>query len=295
MSASSPVSLSVVVTTYEWPEVLDVVLRSLSEQANRDFEVVVADDGSTPETRTVVEGWQRGFPVRLAYVRQDDKGSRQARARNLGTLHARGEFLVFLDGDLLLRRGFVEAVHRATVPGWFLTSKRLNLSEQLSERVLGEHLPVWRWSAMRWLVAHPRELISDARRREPNRPGMILPIRDRRRPWRKGQPEFAPPYNLYGVVGMWRADLERVNGFDTRFVGWGEEDVDLALRLRRAGLRCGWPGPRATLLHFWHPDRNETSSGNWPLVRETESSSRVEAVEGLRELARELAGQDVNS
>jgi GT2 family glycosyltransferase len=283
-------SLSIVVTTYEWPEALDVVLRSLSEERDDGFEVVVADDGSAPETRAVVETWRRTFPVRLGYVRQEDEGSRQARSRNLGALQANGAFLVFLDGDSLVRRGFVEAVRRAMLPGWFLTSKRLNLGVRLSERVLADETPVWRWSALRWLVTHPRELVSAARPREPNRPGMILPLRDRRRPWRERQPEFAPPYNLYGCfVGMWREDLERVNGFDMRFVGWGEEDVDLNVRLRRAGLRCGWPGPHATLLHLWHPDRNEVSSGNWPLVRETEASSRVEAVEGLRELERELA------
>lgn len=295
MSTSSPLSLSVVVTTYEWPEALDVSLRALSEQRNEDFEVVVADDGSGPETVAVVERWQSAFPVRLALVRQADEGSRQARARNLGTLEARGEFLVFMDGDCVVRRGFVEAVRRASLPGWFLASKRLNLGERLSGRVL-EGAPVWRWSAARWLLTHPGELSSHPRRREPNRVGMLLPVRDRRRPWREGQPEFAPPYNLYGsFMGVRRADLERVNGFDMRFVGWGEEDVDMALRLRRAGLRCGWPGPGATLLHLWHPDRNETSSGNWPLVRETESSSRVEAIEGLRELERALASERVNA
>jgi glycosyltransferase involved in cell wall biosynthesis len=283
-------TLSIVVTTYEWPEALDVVLRSLSEQKDDEFEVIVADDGSASETRALVEAWTTTFPVELGYVRQDDRGSRQARSRNLGALQAKGAFLVFLDGDSMVRSGFVRAVRRAMLPGWFLTSKRLNLSAELSEQVLAHHLPIWRWSALRWLAAHPRELVSDARPREPNRPGMILPLRDRRRPWRDGQPEYAPPYNLYGCfIGMWRKDLERVNGFDMRFEGWGEEDVDVNVRLRRAGLRCGWPGPRATVLHLWHPDRNETSSGNWPLVRETESSGLVEAVDGLRELARELA------
>ena len=82
--------------------------------------------------------------------------------------------------------------------------------------------------------------------------------------------------------------------FDASYVGWGEEDVDMGLRLRRAGLRCAWAGPQTSLLHLWHPDRNETSSGNWPLYRETEASGRVGAVEGLRELRRELAQERVS-
>ena len=54
---------------------------------------------------------------------------------------------------------------------------------------------------------------------------------------------------------MRREDFERVNGFDMRYEGWGEEDIDLAVRLRRLGLRCGWPGPQGTLLHLWHESR----------------------------------------
>jgi GT2 family glycosyltransferase len=295
MSTSSPVSLSVVVTTYEWPEALDVCLQSLSEHRGEDFEVVLADDGSGAETSAVVERWQSAFPVRLVYVRQEDEGWRQARGRNLGALSSQGDYLVFLDGDALVRRGFVRAVRRAALPGWFLASKRLNLSSHLSTRVLEDELPVWRWSLLRWLVTHPGELVSPARPRERNRPGVLLPLRDRRRPWRGGSEEFSPPHNGYGfLTGVSRTDLERVNGFDASYVGWGEEDVDMGLRLRRAGLRCGWAGPQTSLLHLWHPDRNETSSGNWPLYRETEASGRVEAVEGLRELRRELAQERVS-
>jgi len=291
MSTGDTRSLSIVVTTYEWPAALELVLRSLSEAVDRHCEVVVADDGSGPSTAAVVERWQGLFPVHLGYVRQDDHGWRQARSRNLGALTARGEYLVFIDGDALVRPGLVSALRRAMIPGWFLASKRLNLSNALTERILGEDLPVWRWSAIHWLVLHPRELLSSARAREPNRPGVLLPLRDQMRPWRSNAADFTPPHHGYGfLTGLWRTDLERVNGFEARFIGWGEEDVEMGLRLRRAGLRCGWAGPGTSLLHLWHRDRYETTSGNWPLYRETESSARLEALDGLRELACELAG-----
>ena len=84
-----------------------------------------------------------------------------------------------------------------------------------------------------------------------------------------------------------RGDFERVNGFDARYEGWGHEDVDLAVRLGHAGLRCGWPGPRATMLHLWHPERTHAAGVNAGLLGETRDSGRIEAVEGLRELAAE--------
>jgi GT2 family glycosyltransferase len=286
-------TLSVVVKTYDWPEALDVVLRSLSEEEDADFEIVVADDGSGPRTADVVESW-RGRFRRIVRAWQADRGFRLARAQNLAALEAEGDFLVFLDGDAVPRRGFLQAVRRAALPGWFLTTKRVNLSQRLTGRVLEDGMPLWRWSALRWLVTEPRSLVSAPRPREPNRPGMLVPIRDRRRPWRSRQPEFAPPYDLYGcLMGIWREDFERVNGFDARFAGWGEEDVDMAVRLRRAGVRCGWPGPRATLLHLWHLDRVRTA--NMPLLRETQRGDRSEAVEGLRELRAELARERVEA
>jgi hypothetical protein len=71
-----------------------------------------------------------------------------------------------------------------------------------------------------------------------------------------------------------------------RFVGWGDQDVDLAVRLGRLGLRCGYAGPRSAMLHLWHPSQMTVSRPTWLLLEETKASDRIEAVEGVRELAR---------
>jgi glycosyltransferase involved in cell wall biosynthesis len=292
VSSSAHPSLTVVIATYEWSQALDVVLTALWEEQDRDLDLVVADDGSGPETHAVVKSWRGRFGERLRHVWQPDEGFRLARARNLAALGARGDFLVFIDGDAIPRRGFLAAVRRAALAGWFLSSKRLNLSPQLTRRVLEERLPVWRWSAIEWLARAPEELF-DSRGRA-NRPGVLLPIRDQRRPWRKRQPEFTPPYVSGFFIGVWRQDFERANGFDARFLGWGGEDQDLANRLRGLGLRCGWPGPRATMVHLWHPTRKATTS-YLALVDETVATARLEAVEGLRELAVQMEEDQVRA
>ena len=282
------------IATYEWPEALDVMLEALSGQLDSSFEVVVADDGSGPDTKDVVDRWRPAFGGDLSHSWQPNDGYRRARSLDLAALAATGSYLVFLDGDYLPRRRFIEAARRAALPGWFLASKRLNMSAGLSGRVLREHVPVWRWSTLRWFSTAPREVLVAPR--EAGRPGLLAPLRDRRRPWRPEQPDFAPPYDGYGFcLGISRGDFERANGFDTRFTGWGGEDVELAIRLRRAGLRCGWPGAQATLLHLWHEQRKGTTSSNRPLVDETKSSSRVEAVAGLREVAAEVAQQELEA
>ena len=291
MSGLRRPTVSVVVVTYEWPEALDIVLRALSEQSDRDFEVVVADEGSGPETARVVRSWQPEFEGCLEHVWHEDVGYRRARILNLGARRAQGEYLVFIDGDSVPRRRFIESLRHAAIPGWFVASKRLNMSEPFSRRVIDERRPVWRWSALRWLIGSPREVFA-SHRETGRRPGVLLPIRDRRHPWRPDSAEFSPPFNAFGFcLGLFRADFERINGFDMRFRRWGGEDVDLAIRLRRLGPKCGWPGPDATMLHLWHPSARGTMPSNEPLVTETRLTSRVEAIEGLRELSAELGSQ----
>lgn len=278
-----PNGLSIVISTFEWPEALDAVLRALSEQSDDRFDVAVTDDGSSSDTADVVGGWLDVFGERLVHVWQRDDGSRVAPARNRAALAMRSEYLVFMDGDCVPRRHFVRAVRGSIRPGWFVAGRRLQLSRTLTHRVLAGDAPVHRWPLPRWLPGAAAHDISGLR---------ALTPRDRRKVGRPGHPEFEPEDRAYGfLIGVLRSDFELVDGFDTRYVGWGEEDVDLAIRLRRLGLRCGHAGPQTTVLHLWHESRNDGSHANWSLLQETEQSERIEAVEGLRALVRGVEPQ----
>jgi len=271
-------SLVVVVSTYEWPEALDAVLAGFAEQTDDAFEIVVADDGSGSTTADVMDAWRERFGGRLSHAWQEDRGFRLARIRNLGALHGAGEYLVFVDGDCVPRQSFVSAIRRAAIPGWLLAGKRIDLSPSLTRAVVEDDLRIGRWS-----------LASFARhRRAVHRLGDLTP-RDRRRPWRPGLPNFVPHGNAYGfLMAMHRQDFEAVNGFDMRYVGWGEQDVDLAVRLGRHGLRTGWAGPRSTLLHLSHASSMQAERESWWLLQETLRSSHVRAVEGVAQLRSEL-------
>ena len=269
--------LTVVVSTYEWPEALHAVLHALSEQSDRRFDVVVADDGSGAETALVVQRWQGRFRERLTHIWHPDEGFRAARARNLGALARDSDLLVFLDGDCVPRRDFVRAARAAAQPGWFGVGRRLHLSSAFTRRVLQRDVPIHRWSLTRWLPER-RHCTALA----------PLTARDRRKVGRLGVPEFIPDKNAYSPVFLATADFERVNGYDLRYEGWGEEDVDLAIRLRRLGLRCGHLGGAGTVLHLWHPSLFASERPNWRLLEETSQSGALEAVSGLRELEREL-------
>jgi GT2 family glycosyltransferase len=270
-----PPRLAIIVSTYEWPEALDAVLRAFDEQSDRSFALVVADDGSGVDTRAVVEKWRSAFGDRLVHAWQPDEGFRLARAMNLGALAVDAEYLAFMHGESVPRRHFVRAIRSCIEPGWFMAGRRVNLSAALTARVLEERIPVHRWGMVDWVRA-----------RRHVGPLAALTRRDRRRVGKHGLPEFVPGNRSYGyLLGVNRSDFERVNGYDMRFVGWGEEDVDIAVRLRRIGLRCGHAGPDGTLIHLWHESDIPAERPNWYLLQTTEQSDRIEAIDGLRELA----------
>jgi glycosyltransferase involved in cell wall biosynthesis len=238
--------ISVIVSTYNRADALDAVLRALSRQSDRNFEIVVADDGSGASTRHVVRDWiARGSPVK--HVWHEDRGFRLAEIRNLGIRASAGRYVVFLDGDCIARREFIAAHRRLAEAGWFVTGNRMLLSHDFTERVLHEGLEPELWGVAS-LVAHRW-------RGDLNRvaPLFDLPL---------GPARKIPARRWEGARGsnmaFWRADLEAVDGFDATFEGWGREDSDIFIRLIRAGVRRK-DGRFATgVLHLWHREADRS-------------------------------------
>lgn len=266
------IGTSVVVSTYERPEALRAVLLGLSRQRDRNFEVLVADDGSGPGTAEVVER-ARGawFEDRLHHVRQDDDGFRLARVRNLAARSARGERLVFLDGDCVPRPGFVGS-HRRIAPGVATCGRRALLSSAATDR--------WLADVTRHPVPGPFGQMAMWARREMNRPPALVdpPFAALGRPlgWRR----------FRGMNhGVHREDYLAVDGNDQAFTGWGFEDSDLAIRLLAAGVRLVWAGRGSTVLHLWHPEADRRCEGeNLARLESVQRSGRVRATEGMSTL-----------
>ena len=265
--------VSVIVATYNRPDALDAVLRSLSAQSDSNFEVLVADDGSRPDTAAVVESW-KGRLHRLVHVWQPDDGFRLAEIRNRAILAAAGEYCIFLDGDCLARPSFV-AAHRALAQrGCFVTGNRVLVSRDLSERILRERLTAELWSIRRWVSQWAGGKINRLL------PLFWLPLGPLRHLY-AGQWRGARGANF----AVWRGDLAAVDGFDAGFTGWGREDSDLFVRLIRSGVRRK-DGRWATgVLHLWHPeaDRGRLSENDRRLD-EILAGDRIRAGRGISAL-----------
>jgi glycosyltransferase involved in cell wall biosynthesis len=270
-----PELISVIVTTYNREDALEAVLSALSHQTDRSFEVVVADDGSGPATAALIQRWQPRLGVPLAHVWQVDWGFRAAEIRNRAILAARGGYCVFLDGDCIARPDFVAAHRQLAEPGWFVTGNRVLLSAELTATVLRDGLRPQTWRLSEW--------IDQRRRGGVNRLAAVLPLPlGPLRKLRPGKWLGARSCNL----AVWRADLDRIDGFDASFSGWGREDSDLLVRLIHAGVRRK-DGRFATgVIHLWHPEEDRTQlSANQARLDTVLRSDRVRAQAGMSALA----------
>lgn len=267
--------LSVIVTTYNREDALDAVLRSLSRQTDRDFEVIVADDGSGPATKATIERWQTRIGVPLHHVWQQDEGFRAARIRNRALLRSSGAYCIFLDGDCIARPGFVAAHRKLAEPGWFVTGNRLLLSNELTGAVLRKGLEPERWTAAEWIAWRARAGVNRLL------PLLALPLG----PLRKLQPRAwlgARSANL----AVWRSDLDRVDGFDAHYDGWGREDSDLFVRLIRAGVLRKQGVFSTGVIHLWHREADRSQlPDNDRLLGDVLAGDQTRARSGLSVLA----------
>jgi len=271
--------ISVIVSTYDRPDALGACLRSLGRQTDKDFQIVVADDGSGPATRDTIGARKSKLGVPLTHVWQEDRGFRLAEIRNRAIAASSGDYLVFLDGDCIAPSRFV-AAHRALAePGFFVAGNRALLSRRLTLDILANNREPECWSLLSWAQHRARGDINRLL------PLITLPLGPLRKRLATGWEGVRG-----GNFAFHRADLERVDGFETAFTGWGLEDSDIVIRMIRSGVRRK-DGRFATgVLHLWHPQADRSRfAANKTQLAELITSDRVRAVSGLSALTHERA------
>lgn len=214
-------TVTLLISTYNWPQALRLCILSALSQSRMPDQIVICDDGSTSETAETVKALQASSPVRIDYVWQEDKGFRAAKSRNRGMAVATGEYIIQVDGDMLMHREFV-ADHLALArKGFLIRGRRIMLTPEATEHycVAGElprldfrckgvakrrfnaiHMP----RVARWIAPH----------------------------YRQGRTGF-----MGCNMSFWREDFMAVNGYDEFFEGWGSEDSDLGIRMTMNGVR----------------------------------------------------------
>jgi glycosyltransferase involved in cell wall biosynthesis len=236
---------AVIVTTYNRPDALAVVLEGYGGQRDRDFMLVVADDGSTEETAQVVHEFARRGLFPLAHVWQEDRGFRAAAIRNRAVASTDADYIIFSDGDCVPSRQFVQAHKQLAEPGYFLGANRVLLAPEFTTRVVRERIPIHAWKGTDWARSWLK--------RDVNRLLPLLELPDGS--FRKGSPDRWEGVKTCNL-SVWRSDLLRVNGLDESYEGWGLEDSDLVIRLLHAGVKHKSARFGAPVFHLWHPEQD---------------------------------------
>ena len=235
--------IALLITTYNRPDALNLVLESVSRQSRLADEVIICDDGSDSNTSEIVASWSNRLPILHAW--SPDMNFRAALTRNLGILKSAAEILVFLDGDCLLPPSFIEQYLKLAQPGYVVSGGRHLLSDEQTKAVLsGSLVPpavFGNWKFSSWPLG---------------------PLRD-----------FSPK-NWESVrtcnLSVHREDALRIAGLDERYVGWGREDSDFVVRLIHSGVKIRSGRLAACVAHLYHPEiPRDQLSVNDKIFRET--------------------------
>lgn len=263
---------SVLLSTYNQPRVLDLALEGYARQSTRDFEILIGDDGSGPETAELIERHAKELSVPLVHVWQPDAGFQKAKAVNRAALQSRGEWLIFSDGDCVPSRTFVEEHLGAQKRGRFLIGGHVRLSKAETAALTPEAVRSGRfedlgsaWERVNLWLMHAKSL------------GYIA-IRKRRKP------------KFYGLnFSLARDDFFAVNGYDSTYKNIAKEDSDLRNRMQLAGYRAVSLWHRARVYHQYHPPHKTRLLWREGVDYYNRENLRPEAPDGLRELAAEIA------
>ncbi|MBC3541897.1 glycosyltransferase [Rufibacter sediminis] len=238
--ANRSMTTSLIISTYNWPEALEVVLKSVALQHELPDEVIIADDGSRAETKAVIERFQQNFPVPLRHCWHEDTGFRLAAIRNKAMAMATSEYLLSIDGDMVLHPDFVKSHKRMARGNTFIQGKRVLLQPELTRQIL--HTKKWHITPFTSGIINRFNAISSK---------TLAKLGSRKRPDIKA---------IRGCnMAFWRADVVKINGFNENIQGWGREDSEFAIRMLNAGVERRNLPFGGVGYHLYHPENARTS------------------------------------
>lgn len=267
---------SVLFSTFRQPDWLRKALCGFASQTHGGFEVVIADDGSAEDTAEVIRSARRRTGLAIEHVWQRDRGFRKCRILNKAIVRARGDYLIFTDGDCIPQPEFVARHLALAERGRFLSGGLLRLPLGLSHNIEADDIASGRAFSVSWLRAHGMPFSYRLLKLGAGlRFGALL---DRISPATAG-------WNGHNASG-WKADIVAANGFDER-MGYGGEDRELGERLENAGISGKRIRHRVTCLHLEHRRgyvNPETRAANLAIRRETAHRRRTRTEHGILQL-----------
>ena len=257
---------SLVISTYNRPDALEMCLESVAHQSTLPNQIVIADDGSTEATQTLIKKFRSRILSDVVHVWQEHIGFRVARIRNLALKSVSHPYVIQIDGDMVLQKCFIHDHLRFAERGYYVRGNKCMLSADQTFTVLknGIHT-IQRFS-------FPFGILPKSSR--------VVVLRNLFSVYRS---------DIKGVFGSnmayWFDDAKAVNGYSNHFTGWGSEDDDFADRLRMSGTKCKAIKFGAIAFHLDHSveERSRVDINN-QLRRDNAGLQKLIAVNGMNEV-----------
>jgi glycosyltransferase involved in cell wall biosynthesis len=232
--------VSLIITTYNKPNALLLVLQSVESQSTLPFEVIIADDGSSDESKEIIKKFQILSPLNIVHSWQEDKGFRVAKSRNKAIAQSNADYIILIDGDTILHPEFIQDHINNSKVGFFIQGTRVLLSEDASKDTL-KRMKV-SFSFFSYGIRNRKNAIHS------NFLSKIF---------------LKTKKNLIGIktcnMAFFKEDCIKVNGFNNEFEGWGREDSEFAVRLLNIGVTRQNLRFNAIQFHLWHHENTRVS------------------------------------
>jgi len=266
---------TLLLTTYNAPYHLQLVLAALERQTTEDFEVIICDDGSSAVTAAVIRNFSAKAKITVQHIWQEHLGFRKCKILNEGLRRARGEIVIFLDGDCVPHKNYIEDHLNNQERGFYLAGRRVELGPKITASLtaLEVHSGIFDFPGLRFLWS----FFSGDSEHLQRTIRVSLPIFRRLLGMNRVDDMKGCNYSVSKRI------LEEVNGFDEDYEGYGREDTDMELRLQNCGLKIKSLKGLALQFHVWHP-RREFTPANDDRLEELKRSGRTVCRNGLNKL-----------
>ncbi len=233
--------VSVIISTYNAEEWLDKVLFGYMDQTYKEYEVIVADDGSRPATKQLIDDYKEKYSVPLRHIWHEDLGYRRQEILNIAILEANNEFIIMTDGDCIPRKDFVEVHVNNAQKGTFLSGGYCKLGMDLSKKITLNDIKNQNCFNINWLKK--QEKLSLSNRLKIGSNPLISNVLDLISP-------TTPSFNNCNSSGF-KKDMIAINGYDER-MKYGGPDREFGERLENYGIKGKQIRHKAICLHLDH-------------------------------------------
>ncbi len=258
--ANKKLQTSLIITTYNRKDALELVLTSVLQQSVLPEEVIIADDGSREDTAQLIALYAAAFPVPLRHCWQEDRGFQLSRIRNKAIAQAEGEYIVMVDGDMVMHRDFIKTHKKAARRHFFIQGSRVLLSEALTQEALRNK----KTSFFPWQSGIKNRLN-----------GINMPLLSKLFSRKNTMLKRIRGCNM----AFWKSDVIQVNGFNEAFTSWGREDSEFVVRLFNNGIKRKNLKFGGVAYHLHHPESKQKMHPQNDALLEKAVSEKITACE----------------